>query len=168
VRLSQYWRPTLALLLLAALLLTGCPAAAGPPKVGQEAPNLTLPRLEGGEVQLTDLRGKVVLLNFWATNCAPCRAEMPAMEKVHQELAASGAVILAVDYLEDPETVRRYVEAEGLTFLIALDPNGSAGKVYGVQYTPTTYVIDREGIIRYKAVGQLEEQVIREYFSSLL
>lgn len=168
MRVSYFWRLLVALLAVAALLLTSCQGAPAAPKVGQQAPDLTLKRLDGQEMRLSDLRGKVVMLNFWATNCPPCRNEMPAMEAVYKELAAQGAVIVAVNQMEGADTVQRFVDSFGLTFTIALDQDGSAGQVYGAHYYPTTYVIDRDGIVRFKAVGEMKEQVIREYFTSLL
>lgn len=168
MRVFFSWRLFAAAFVVLALLLTGCQGGVSAPKVGQEAPDLTLKRMDGETVRLSELRGRVVMLNFWATNCPPCRNEMPAMETVYKELEAQGAVVVAVDQLEAQETVQRFADSLGLTFPIALDPDGSAGKTYGLQYTPTTYVIDRDGIVRYKAVGEMKEATIREYLTSLL
>lgn len=137
------------------------------PKVGQPAPDLTVTTLEGGTINLADLRGKVVLLNFWATYCDPCRAEMPAMEKVYKEVGDQDGIVVAVDQKESAETVRKFVAEFGITFPVALDEKGAAGALYGVQYMPTTYFIDKAGVVRYMKVGQMEESTIRQYFASL-
>lgn len=164
IRLS---RP-LALLLAAALFFTGCLAGAQPsPKVGQAAPDLTLARLDGGQVRLSELRGKVVLLNFWSTTCPPCRAEMPDLDSVYAEVKDKGGVVLAIDQREAPDTVSRFVAELRLTFPVGIDSDGSLFSLYGVQFLPTSFVVDKNGIIRYMKVGQMEKEAIRAYFSTL-
>lgn len=160
--------PGLGLLLALAFFLAACSGVqSSMPKVGQPGPDITVTRLDGGSIKLSELRGKVVLLNFWATYCDPCRAEMPAMEKVYKEVADKGGIVVAVDQKESAATVRKFVEEFGLTFPIALDEKGAAGAVYGVQYMPTSFFIDKEGVVRYMKVGQMEEATIRQYFASL-
>jgi peroxiredoxin len=158
----------LGLLLALALFLAACSGGqSAMPKVGQAAPDLTVTSLDGATIKLSELRGKVVLLNFWATYCDPCRAEMPAMEKVYKEVVDKGGTVVAVDQKESGATVSKFVTEFGLTFPVALDEKGAAAAVYGVQYMPTSFFLDKEGIVRYMKVGQMEEATIRQYFATL-
>lgn len=115
--------------------------------------DFSLPRLGGGTLSLSELRGKVVFLNFWATWCPPCREEMPSMEKLYNTFKAEGFEILAVDLQEDEKTVADFVKKYKLTFPVVLDTSGRTGSTYGVRGIPTTYIVDREGGIIGAVVG---------------
>lgn len=121
------------------------------------APNLldfTLPDLTGKKVQLASLKGKVILVNFWATWCPPCRAEMPGMEKLYQSLKDNpDFVMLAVDSQEDPATVKTFIEKNKYHFPVLLDQAGAVTAQYSVRAYPTTYVIDRQGRVIGGVVG---------------
>lgn len=165
---SLFHWPRLGLLLALALLLAACSGGqSAMPKVGQPAPDLTVTTLNGDTIKISELRGQVVLLNFWATYCDPCRAEMPAMEKIYKEVAGKGGTIIAVDQKEGGATVSKFVDEFQISFPIALDEKGAAGAAYGVQYMPTSFFLDKEGVVRYMKVGQMEEATIRQYFASL-
>ncbi len=112
--------------------------------------------LTGKEVRLSGLKGKVVLLNFWATWCGPCRSEMPSMQRLYAQLKGQGLEILAVDLQEDKATVARFVKELGLTFPVLLDTAGSVGTQYGARAIPTTYLFDRKGFIFARMVGARE------------
>ncbi|MBN2655532.1 MAG: TlpA family protein disulfide reductase [Spirochaetales bacterium] len=129
-------------------------------RAGFDIPADTLPsvdfelmNLKGGLEALSDYRGKVVFLNFWATWCGPCQSEMPAMENVYNELKDDGLVILAVDLAEDKDTVQAFIDERNLTFPVLLDTSGQIGAIYEARSIPTTYLIDREGSILGRAVG---------------
>jgi len=109
--------------------------------------NFTLPLLSGGSASLTSYRGNVVLLNFWATWCPPCRYEMPSMETLYQRFKNQGFEILAVDLGEDTNTVRQFIQSHRYTFPVMLDTDSSIGSIYGIRGIPTTYIIDRRGMI---------------------
>lgn len=128
---------------------------------GQAAPDFTLPDLKGEGVTLGKLRGKVVLLNFWATWCSPCVAELPTIEKLHQEFGGKGAVILGISD-DHPETLQSFLTGHRYTFLTLFDEGRRVGKRYGVQGIPTTVVIDAQGTIRVHRVGSLDEAKLRE------
>ncbi len=118
-----------------------------------EALDFTLENLEGSEVSLEDLEGKVVFLNFWATWCGPCREEMPSMEKLWQRFKEEAFVILAVDLREGKEEVNSFMKEYGLTFSVLLDSEGEVGSMYAVRAIPTTFLIDSEGRMVGKALG---------------
>lgn len=130
---------------------------------GEMAPPLVLERLEGGTLSLDSLRGKVVMLNIWATWCGPCRLEMPSMQRVYDEYHDQGFEIVAVAVDAQPGVrlgdgvmagpVNDFVAQYGLTFPIAVDPTGATEQLYGVDALPTTFLIDREGVIRVREVG---------------
>ncbi|MBI4409843.1 MAG: TlpA family protein disulfide reductase [Gemmatimonadetes bacterium] len=130
---------------------------------GDVAPPFAAPALTGDTVRLEDLRGRVVLLNVWATWCAPCRWEMPALERLSAELAPQGLAVLAVsvdaplggvDALGNPGgDVRAFVAELGLTFTVLLDPRAQIQRRYGVTGLPTTFLIGRDGRVVRKVFG---------------
>lgn len=129
-------------------------AAAQPaPRVGAPAPDFTLATADGGSVSLAELRGKVVVLNFWATWCPPCRVEMPALDQLQRDLGGQGVVVLAVNQLEDAPKVAGFMRDNGLAMSAALDLTGEVNRAYGVRGLPTTYFVDREGVIRDAVFG---------------
>ena len=123
-----------------------------------EAPAFRLKDMDGSEMALADFRGKVVLLNFWATWCPPCRREMPSMERVHQELNAGPFSVIAINEYESPDHVFAYVSqlSTDPTFPILFDPDSAVSELYKVRGLPTTYLIDKHGRIRYRAIGGRE------------
>jgi thiol-disulfide isomerase/thioredoxin len=117
--------------------------------------DFSLPLLEGGGNQkLSDLKGKVVFLNFWATWCGPCRSEMPSMEILYKRLRDKGFEILAVNIAEETPEVSRFMKNNKLSFPTALDSGSVAGQ-YGIEAIPTSYIIDRQGGIVSRVVGSL-------------
>lgn len=118
------------------------------------APEFILPAMDGPPVRLSDQRGKVVLLNFWATWCPPCRAEMSSIEKLYQAYRERGLVILAISNDVSGRTVvEPFVRERGLTFPILLNPDGDVFIQYGVRGLPTSYVLDRSGRIVSGEIG---------------
>lgn len=114
-----------------------------------------LEALDGKMVTLSSYRGKVVLLSFWATWCGPCRQEMPAMEKLYQQLKAKGFEVVAVDMMEDKATVSAFAKTSGYTFPVLLDKTGEVGGngLYAARAIPTNYVIDKAGKIVGRKIG---------------
>jgi len=119
------------------------------------ARDFTLPLLNGGDATLSSYRGKVVILNFWATWCPPCRTEMPSMEVLYQRFKNQGLEILAVDLGEDAATVRQFIQSNGYTFPVLLDRNNRVSNNYGIEAIPTSYILDREGRIIARIIGSI-------------
>ncbi|MFN3476919.1 MAG: TlpA disulfide reductase family protein [Candidatus Methylomirabilales bacterium] len=115
--------------------------------------DFALPDLNGRKIRLKDFQGHVVFLNFWATWCIPCRAEMPAMEKLHREFKDKGLVILALNFRERPEEIKPFVRELQLTFPILLDRDGKVSDRYQVFGLPTSYLLGRKGEILGTVVG---------------
>jgi cytochrome c biogenesis protein CcmG, thiol:disulfide interchange protein DsbE len=118
-----------------------------PPRVGQRAPAFTLQRLNGeGSVSLSSLRGKTVVLNFFASWCQPCKREAPALEKVWRDYRSQGVVVLGVDSGDASGDARRFMSAHGVTYPVVVDRNESLAKgAYALLGFPTTYVLNRAG-----------------------
>ena len=123
-------------------------------RLGEPAPNFQLRDLNGRQVVLSELRGKVVLLNFWATWCGPCRVEMPAMEKLYRAFSRNDFEILAVSTDAQGVSVTRPFQQENrLTFPILHDADYRVGLTYGARSLPMTFMVDRQGIVRHQVFG---------------
>jgi peroxiredoxin len=120
---------------------------------GMRPPEFNGQTVEGPAVSLTDLPGRVVLLNFWASWCRDCRSEMPMFEQLHRDFAAQGLTILGVNVREGTRTIRRYADELDLTFPLVLDPKGKITVSYGVVGLPTTFLIGRDGRPVALAIG---------------
>jgi peroxiredoxin len=143
----------------AALLIAAAPAVAAEmlmPWKGGATPALVLRNPAGESLDLAQLRGKVVLVNFWATWCAPCVEEMPALARLRARLAPRGFEVLAVNQGEMPARVAAFVERTGLDLTILLDREKSVAKEWKVRALPTTFVVDAKGRIRLYAEGELD------------
>jgi len=121
--------------------------------IGMEAPDFTLSDPSGKTVHLRDLRGKVVVVDFWATWCGPCRALMPHIQKMHEQLAAKGLTILGLDVGEDADTVAKFAKMQSYTFRLLLDAEPQVTRRYFITALPTTFVIDRAGRIAFRGMG---------------
>ena len=141
------------------------------PQKGFLAPDFTLETLDGETVTLSDLRGQVVIVNLWATWCGPCRLEMPAFKKAHEEYKDRGLVILAVNSTsqDSPDAVKAFVAEFELPFTILMDYDGTVARQYKLSALPTTFFIGRDGVIRRVVVGgPLAESTLRAEIESLL
>ncbi len=138
------------------------------PEVGRPAPPLRLPLAGGGEVDLAAYRGTVVLINFWATWCTPCRTEMPAIERAYQEHRDAGFEVLGVDVQEREADVQAFLREVGVTFPSAIDLTGEAVRAYRATALPTTFFVDRLGVVREVRVGPLTEQMLEDRLVRLL
>lgn len=134
-------------------------------QIGTKAPDFELKTLDGKTVKLSNLQGKKVVLNFWATWCPPCKAEMPEMQKYHEEINDE-VIILAVNI--DPQLdVQKFVDEMGITFTIPLDEEDLVSTDYQVISIPTTYFIDTKGIIQEKHIGSMTYDQMTDYISKI-
>jgi peroxiredoxin len=129
------------------------------PAVGHPAPDFTLTGLDGQTFTLSELRGKPVVLNFWATWCPPCRAEMPELQAASERLQGEVAII-GVNQGENAQQVAAFVQPLGFTFPMPLDAKTDVSRAYLVRNLPTTFFIDRDGIVRYSQIGPLTEATL--------
>jgi peroxiredoxin len=153
-------------LLLPLALVSACDRGAHPAQPGQVAPDFTVS--DGStSIHLANYRGKVVLLNFWATWCEPCVVELPSLLELHRE--QPDLAVLAVSIDEDPDAYSRFLLRRHVDLITVRDPAQSAAKLYHTEQWPETYVIDRKGIIRRKFIGAQDwsNPEIRAYLKSL-
>jgi len=141
------------------------------PREGFAAPDFTLETLEGETISLSDLRGKAVVVNLWASWCPPCRAEMPALQAAYEADNARGLEILAVNmtYQDREQDAQRFVQDFGLTFTIPLDRDGTVARQYQLRALPSTFFVGPDGVIRKVVIGgPMSEATIRSTVSELL
>jgi len=141
------------------------------PQQGFLAPDFELKTPAGETIRLSDLRGQAVLVNLWATWCPPCRAEMRSIEKIYKEYKDKGFVVLAVNmtYQDSPDKVAPFVSEQGLTFPILLDENGDMADAYQLRSLPSSYFIDRQGVINELVIGgPMAEALLRTRIEKIL
>jgi peroxiredoxin len=138
--------PTLAALLLATL---GPSLAASAPPAATPAPDFTLPARDGGSVQLSSLKGQVVMINFWATWCGPCRQEMPLLEQIHAKYEPLGFTLLGVNVEPDSAVATAWLEGMPVTFPVLFDTSNAVAGAFGVMGMPSSVFVDREGRVRH-------------------
>lgn len=138
------------------------------PEVGAQAPEFTAVDLDGAPVRLSDYRGRPVWINFWATWCPPCRAELPEINAVYQDAQNQGLVLLAVSVSEDRATVLNYLTKTGYSIPAVLDDDGGVANRYAVSGLPMHVFIDKEGIVRDIRVGGLNQRAMREQLAAIM
>jgi cytochrome c biogenesis protein CcmG, thiol:disulfide interchange protein DsbE len=121
--------------------------------------------LDGKPHRLKDYRGKQVILNFWASWCAPCRVETPLLQAAYQRLANRGVVVIGVNMREDPTTARRFVDEYGVTYPILLDRDADVAIAYEAFGLPTTFFIDPDGVIQAKEIGVVTQESLSKNLS---
>lgn len=145
------------------------PRAVPSPLVGRAAPEFTLPRLEGhGDVRLADLRGRVVVVNFWASWCVPCREEAPELEALWQRYRERGLVMLGVNIQDRRSAALGFVAETRPTYPNVVDATGATSIAYGIYGVPETFVIDGDGQIRGKQVGAVAAEMLAAQLRPLL
>jgi peroxiredoxin len=145
-------------------------ATPGPaaPLVNHFAPDVTLLDLHNGRVALSSWRGKVIVLNFWYVACEPCQYEMPALQHVYDAQYAKGLVVVGVNTSDDTTSITQFVKALGITYPILRDVGQRTTIEYRVVDTPTSFFIDRHGVIRYKVIGPLDKATLDQDSAALL
>ncbi len=144
---------TVMLLILSGLMLCSCShPPSGPLQIGSPAPKFTLPDLNGHQVSLDQFKGRIVMVDFWATWCGPCRMTMPLLGNLEREYRDT-MTLLAINLQEPKNVVRDYVQKQNINSQVLLDENGSVGEVYGTDSIPMQVLIDKNGIVRHIQVG---------------
>jgi peroxiredoxin len=144
---------------------TPLPAA---PQAGHWAPDATLIDLNGHPLRLSSLRGQIVILNFWYVACEPCRYEMPGFERVYHADRAQGLVVLGVNPVDDVPTIEGFVHELGIDYPVVRDAGQQAILAYQVTATPSSFFIDRQGVVRYTYTGAIDATTLRQYVGALL
>lgn len=143
---------------------------SGSVKEGFQAPDFELTTLDGKKVKLSDYRGQKVILNFWASWCPPCKAEMPHMQKFYEKNKDNNITILAVNLTsldKGSEAVQTFIKKNKLTFPVLLDEKGEVGKTYQAVAIPTSYIIDQKGIIRKKMISPMDEDMMKNFMDNI-
>jgi cytochrome c biogenesis protein CcmG/thiol:disulfide interchange protein DsbE len=152
-RILLFPRAIVSLLVL--LALSSCYSGSRPPRIGKAAPDFTIRDSERA-VSLSQLKGKVVVLNFWATWCPPCIEEMPSLVRMQQRMQAKGVTVLAVSVDVDDSNYRRFLKDHNVNLLALRDPDQKSNALYGTFKFPETYIIDRNGVMRRKFIGAVD------------
>ncbi len=145
----------LPVMLALGLLIAGCSSESSVARVGEPAPDFHLQDLDGQTVSLSDLQGRPVILNFWATGCIPCRSEMSYLQEIYEESAGnpSSVVVLTINLGESHSTIEGFMESYNLSLPVLLGTREVVYEKYSIQYIPTTFFIDTDGIIQEKVIG---------------
>ncbi|HLW88826.1 MAG TPA: TlpA disulfide reductase family protein [Terriglobales bacterium] len=138
-----------------ALFFTGCYAGSRPPRIGTAAPDFIVQDSDR-KVELRDFQGKILVLNFWATWCAPCVEEMPSLVQLQQRLRDKGVTVVGVSIDVDGDAYHRFLTNYKIDFLTVRDPAHKSSDLYGTFKYPETYIIDRKGIVRRKFIGAID------------
>ncbi|MDD2335440.1 MAG: TlpA disulfide reductase family protein [Geobacteraceae bacterium] len=170
--MRKIFRSFLVLLLFSSLfaMICSCTKEAPIPREGSIAPDFSLKDLSGETVQLSDLRGTVVLLNFWATWCPPCREEVPSLSRLNAALTGKGVRMVTVSIDNGgSNTVESFFRMTGYRLPTVLDPGGTVGKMYGITGVPETFILDRQGVIKKKVIGPFpwDDPSVITYLSEL-
>lgn len=136
-------------------------------QIGNTAPDFSLKALDGSTLKLADLRGKPVMVNFWATWCPPCKEEMPAMEAAYEKARDQGIEFLGVDVKEDPSVVEKFVKEKGYSWTFLLDQDGTAGQRYQITGIPETFFIDRNGVLQARVIGPMSPTVLESRLAKI-
>jgi cytochrome c biogenesis protein CcmG/thiol:disulfide interchange protein DsbE len=141
--------------LILLLTLTGCYSGSRPPNIGTAAPGFTVQDTDR-KVTLDEFRGKVVVLNFWATWCPPCIEEMPSLVQMQQKMKAKGVEVVAISVDADKGAYQTFLKEHNVELLTVRDPDQKSNNLYGTFKFPETYIIDRHGVLRRKFIGAID------------
>jgi len=147
--------PVSLALTLISLTLSGCYGGSRPPRIGSPAPDFIVQDSDR-KVEIRDFHGKIVLLNFWATWCAPCVEEMPSLVQLQQRMKDKGVTVVAVSVDVDNDAYHKFLVDHKIDLLTVRDPDQKANNLYGTFKFPETYIIDRNGIVRRKFIGAVD------------
>ena len=162
------WLSVVLLACLPLLILSGCYSGSRPPRIGTAAPDFTVQDSQN-KVTLSQFHGQVVVLNFWATWCAPCVEEIPSLVEMQRRMKAKGVTVLAVSVDVDEGAYKQFVKDHNVNLMTVRDPSGKSNGLYGTFKFPETYIIDRNGVMRRKFIGAVDwtEPEITEFLGKL-
>lgn len=165
-RLSHFALVSIACVLL--VVLSGCYSGSRPPRIGSHAPEIVVQDTDR-TVKLSDFRGQVVVLNFWATWCPPCVEEMPSLVEMQRRMKAKGITVIGVSVDVDQNAYKQFLKDHNVNLLTVRDPGQKSSNVYGTFKFPETYVIDRNGVMRRKFIGAVDwtEPEITDFLGKL-
>ena len=160
--------PRILALSVLVLLLAGCYGGTRPPRIGTAAPEFTI-QDNDRKVSLDEFRGKIVVLNFWATWCPPCVDEMPSLVQMQQKMRNKGVEVLAISVDADQSAYQNFLKEYKVDLLTVRDPAQKSNNLYGTFKFPETYIIDRQGILRRKFIGAIDwgQPEIVDYLAKL-
>lgn len=147
--------PLIFIIIIIIFLLSGCYGGSRPPRVGSAAPDFTVHDSER-TVGLSQFKGQVLVLNFWATWCPPCIEEMPSLVRMQQRMQSKAVTVLAVSVDVDESNYRRFLQDHNVNLLTVRDPDQKTNSLYGTFKFPETYIIDRNGVVRRKLIGAVD------------
>jgi cytochrome c biogenesis protein CcmG/thiol:disulfide interchange protein DsbE len=159
--------PVLVAVALGALVLSRLPSTS-PTAIGSVAPDFTLASLDGEPIRLADLRGRPVIVNFWASWCGPCIEEFPLLRDAAARHEADGLAVIGVVYRDRAEAAREFMERHGGTWAAAMDPGEQVATAYGVVGPPETYFIDRDGTIVARNIGQVTAATLDDQLAAII
>ncbi|MDD5038848.1 MAG: TlpA disulfide reductase family protein [Dehalococcoidales bacterium] len=180
--MNRIFKAVILIILTPVLFFAGCTGNESPvdttptdlpevgTKVGNLAPDFELQNLDDGQVvSLSGLRGKPVLINFWATWCPPCNSEMPYLQQIYEEWSDRGLVMLAIDIREESSVVKEFLTARNLSLPVYIDTDASVAQKYGISAIPTTYFVDKDGKIYEKVIGAFpSKESIEVYLTGII
>ena len=163
----------IAIIFILCLLSSACSRekggeATGSIIIGSKAPDFSMTGISGQQISLKDLRGQGVLVNFWATWCYPCREEMDDLKAAYEKYKDQGIVILGIDMKEGEDTVRKFTDSYKITYPILIDTDGKVSDAYNVFGIPSSFFIDREGVIRDIVLGEMDQDSINNKIEKLI
>ena len=142
----------------AGVLMARNSVASGGAHIGQAAPNFALADLDGNPVRLSDLRGRPVIVNFWASWCGPCVEEFPMLRQAVHQHAADNVAVVGIVFRDNSEAARRFMQRMGAGWPAAMDPGEQVAQAFGIFGPPETFFIDADGVVRGRQIGQLTSQ----------
>ncbi|MBF0291841.1 MAG: TlpA family protein disulfide reductase [Nitrospinae bacterium] len=149
-------------------LSTGSALAVSPSAlVGKPAPAFDLEKPDGGRISLASLKGSVVILTYWATWCAPCKVEMPTLEEAYKKHGGKGVIVIGVNFQQEKPQVKKFTDANKLTFPIAMDVDGKTADSYYIPGLPTTFFIGPDGVLAGYHEGVVKPELLEEWIAKL-